>query len=444
MPILTAFFANLPYNMRNVFNGKAFVCVVFKNDFAELGSVPFLGKLTVRQLLPITISFLLSLSVSAFAQTDAEAQFSDAELRAITSHGPWPQTTPADAGNSLSGQDWAEALGSTLFFEPGLSSEGRVSCASCHVPSKGFSDALTVAQGAQAGVRNSQGLLDAGLQRWFGWDGGADSLWAAAMRPMLAAHEMAGTIAQLAQFLRNNEQFVGTINEELGRETGQVSSPSIPPEQAGSLSWLDDEAVVVLAAKSIGAYVRTLQSARTPFDDYRDALRNNDKLAQSNYPEAAKRGLKLFLGEANCRACHFGANFSNGEFHDTGRPFFTGVGQVDPGRYTGIKRVQSDAYNLLGPFADNVSPTDKIKTANVKLSQENWGQWRTPSLRNLKNTSPYMHDGSLARLRDVVDAYADIDPARLHASGESLLRPLNLDDQQRNDLVAFLLSLSAD
>ena len=287
-----------------------------------------------------------------------------------------------------------------------------------------------------------------GQQRWFGWDGGADSLWAASLRPMLATHEMDNSIENIARALRSNNQFVSTVLAHVSdlpkrtNITSETQTNKLPTEDA-SLSFLNNEEVAVLAAKAIGAFVRTLRSERTSFDQYRDAVVNNDAEAQKDYPESAKRGLKLFLGEANCRACHFGPNFSNKEFHDTGRPFFTGVGQVDPGRYTGIKRVRSDPYNLLGIFAEKPSQSDKAKTANVKLSQDNWGQWRTPSLRNLKNTAPYMHDGSLATLRDVIDAYADIDTARLHASGEALLKPLQLDSQQRNDLVDFLLSLSS-
>ncbi|NND89471.1 MAG: hypothetical protein HKN42_01305 [Granulosicoccus sp.] len=83
------------------------------------------------------------------------------------------------------------------------------------------------------------------------------------------------------------------------------------------------------------------------------------------------------------------------------------------------------------------------KTLSVTLGQINFGQWRTPSLRNLKYTAPYMHDGSLATLREVVDAYADIDPERIHNDGEAIIRPLSLDDRAREDLVAFLQSLSA-
>lgn len=372
------------------------------------------------------------LATDSLTQSSPPVQFDAAEIKSIEAHGPWPLSMPFDSGNALSDQAWAEQLGELLFFDNRLSRESKVSCASCHVPQFGFADNLPVAIGAERGVRNTQGLLDVGLQRWFGWDGGADSLWAASMRPMLAEHEMAGSIPQLAAVLKQNNAFVQAIKEN-----------HIPIEQdKGQLSDYSDAELVVIAAKSIASYTRTLQSGSTPFDLFRKALNEGDKLAQNDYPESAKRGLKLFLGEANCRACHFGANFSNGEFHDTGRPFFTAVGQVDPGRYTGIQRVRSDPYNLLGEFGGLASQADKNKTATVKLSQANWGQWRTPPLRNLKLTAPYMHDGSLATLRDVVDAYADIDPDRLHAAGESLLKPLNLTEQDRDDLVAFLLSLS--
>jgi len=85
---------------------------------------------------------------------------------------------------------------------------------------------------------------------------------------------------------------------------------------------------------------------------------------------------------------------------------------------------------------------DRLKTSRIKQSQVNWGQWRTPSLRNLVNTAPYMHDGSLATLDDVVDFYANIDTTRLHSNGENILKPLDLSDSDRKDLVSFLKSLS--
>jgi len=118
------------------------------------------------------------------------------------------------------------------------------------------------------------------------------------------------------------------------------------------------------------------------------------------------------------------------------------VGQVDSGRHSGIKRMRDDRYNLTGSFNGAVVERELRKTQTVKLVQSNFGQWRTPSLRSLTDTAPYMHDGSLATLKDVVDHYSEIDPARLHSKGEAILKPLNLDQQSKSDLVRFLETLS--
>lgn len=361
----------------------------------------------------------------------ADVVFTEKEIGVIASQGPWPVTIPNDPGNELSGDVWAEQLGASLFREASLSNGGRVSCHSCHRAELGFSDGLPIAIGEQKAVRNTQGLLNVGLQRWFGWGGGADSLWAASLRPLLAEHEMGNDIPGLAAKLRSNKVFMEKISAFAERKNSN--------ERANVYSDTD---LVVLAAKSIAAYVRTLRSGITPFDEFRVALLQNDVHGIDTYPDRAKRGLKLFIGEANCRVCHFGANFSNSEFHDIGLSFFTAVGQVDPGRYAGIERIKKDPFSLLGDFGVQVSGAERFATSNVKQSQLNWGQWRTPSLRNLTLTAPYMHNGSLSTLRDVVDWYSDIDLERLHTEGESLLKPLVLNEQQRKDLVAFLESLS--
>jgi len=116
---------------------------------------------------------------------------------------------------------------------------------------------------------------------------------------------------------------------------------------------------------------------------------------------------------------------------------------VDSGRHSGIKRMRDDRYNLTGYFNGVADERELRKTQTVKLTQSNFGQWRTPSLRGLTDTAPYMHDGSLETLRDVVDHYSEIDPARLHSKGEAILKPLNLDEQSKSDLVRFLESLSS-
>ena len=372
------------------------------------------------------LSYLLLLPVATLAADSRASQlveFTAAELSLIKSFGPWPIATPSDPGNELSGVAWAESLGEVLFNDSGLSGDGKLACSSCHLSSQGFTDGKSLAEGKLKHVRNTQGLLDVGLQRWLGWDGGADSLWAASLRPLLSEVEMAADIPSLAATLKDRPH----VSEAFSRWQSNEFS---------------DEEWVVLASKAIAAYTRTLISSRTPFDDFYNAVLTNNSTAISQYPIEAKRGLKIFLSDANCHVCHFGPNFSNGEFHDTGRSFFTGVGRVDPGRYTGIKRVRQDPYNLLGRFNGTGIESETMKTRTVKLGQANFGQWRTPSLRNLMSTAPYMHDGSVGSLRAVVDSYADIDPDRLHSKGESILKPLNLSTQDRNDLVSFLESLS--
>jgi cytochrome c peroxidase len=379
---------------------------------------------TWRCIAAVTL-LVLTCSNQLAAEAAAVTQFSNAEIKQLQRFGPWPYPVPADPGNELSGLEWAEALGRKLFSDRILSGDQTIACASCHQSDKGFADGLPTARGHQQHVRNTQGLFNVAYQHWFGWDGGSDSLWAASLRPMLSDIEMSADIDTVAARLRSTPYVISAL-----------TSNGLPADHR------TNEALLVLAAKALGAFQRTLVSPKTAFDHFVEALITADISAQRQYPEDAKRGIKLFFGEGNCHVCHFGPHFSNGEFHDTGRPFFTAVGQVDPGRYNGITRVRSDPYNLTGVYNRTQVPAQIQKTRRVKQGQVNFGQWRTPGLRGLRHTAPYMHDGSLATLREVVDSYADTDPARLHTEGESLVRPLDWTTQQREDVVAFLQSLS--
>ncbi len=359
----------------------------------------------------------------------ANDQLTETLQKQIRLHGPLPGTAqPTDAGNPLSGNRLAQKIGQHLFNDARLSGSQKIACASCHIASRGFTDGRPRAIGMQSHTRNTQGLLDVARQRWFGWDGGADSLWSASLRPMLSPLEMGGSIVGIAQALNRDERFV-TARPQLSAIAGasQWEAPT-------------SEKTVVLAAKSIAAYLTTLHSPRTPFDALRDALVANETTALDRYPRNALAGLKLFFGKAKCHVCHYGPNFSNGEFHDIGRPFIPSPGQIDPGRYGGITRVRNDRYNLAGKFA--TQPAQPVPAQRLRQDQTHWGQWRTPSLRNLSLTAPYMHDGSLQTLRDVVNWYADIDVGRLHSNGETILQPLNLSNEERESLVAFLKTLS--
>jgi len=349
--------------------------------------------------------------------------FSDAEVRAIAAHGPWPPAFKADPSNRVSGKREAIDLGERLFFERRLSANGEHSCSRCHVPERNWTDGETRARGLALTDRNTPGLANVRLARWFGWDGAHDSLWSQSIRPMLDAKEMGASAAHVAKLVREDADYACRFRKVFGTQ------------------FLDDDKVLVDVAKALAAFQETVMSARTPFDEFRDALVKGDKAGIAKYPESARRGLQIFIGKGSCNICHVGPAFTNGEFHDTGIPFFIEPGRVDPGRHEGIKKLLSSGYNLLGKYNDDAARSSATGTTHVVLEHRNFGEFKTPSLRNLALTAPYMHNGRLATLRDVVDHYSTISPDRLHSDGEAILKPLQLSGQASRDLVAFLESL---
>ena len=273
--------------------------------------------------------------------------------------------------------------------------------------------------------RNTPSVANVRLQRWYGWDGAGDSLWAQSLRPMVDPREMGSDLARLASAVRRHPDL----------EAGYRRVFGAPPPA-------DDEAVAVDVAKALAAFQETIETGRTPFDDFRDALARGDRAAAARYPPAAQRGLAIFIGKGNCDVCHVGPRFSNGEFHDIGIPHFVASGRVDAGRHEGIRRLQASRYNLLGPYNDDPTRDTAISTRHVASEHRNFGEFKVPSLRNVARTAPYMHNGSLATLADVVRHYSEIDENRLHADGERILKPLHLTAAETADLVAFLESLS--
>lgn len=363
---------------------------------------------------------LLLLSAAAHAQM---LDYSDAERRAILRHGPWPAPWTPDPSNRVSGMARAAALGERLFFEPRLSSSGKVLCATCHAPFREWQDGRARAFGLEEVDRNTPSLLDVRLQRWFGWDGAGDSLWAQSIRPILDPREMGGSAARAAALLRTDPEYACAVRAVFG------AAPAS-----------DEEALSVIG-KALAAFQETLVGGRSAFDDFRDALERGDRDAAARYPLPAQRGLRLFVGRGNCAACHVGPAFTNGEFHDTGVPFFV-KGGVDPGRHGGIRKLESNPFNLLGRHSDDAGRTSALKTRQVAHEHRNFGEFKVPSLRNVARTAPYMHNGSLATLADVVRHYSEISPDRLHSDGEAILKPLRLDAAEAADLVAFLETLT--
>lgn len=374
---------------------------------------------------------LLLLAPVAAANEHPIPVFDPSQLRLIRSFGPWPPPFHGDSGNPLSGRPDGIRLGAVLFAESRLSRDGALSCQSCHQPQHGWAEPKPRSHGLEQLDRNALGLLDSRLQRWFGWDGASDSLWAAAIRPILDPREMGGSTAATAELLRRDPALSCLARRS---DMAAASSP-------------DDEAVLVLAARALAAFQETLASARTPFDDFRDALLAGDLDGMARYPAAAQRGLSLFTGRGQCATCHSGPAFTNGEFHDIGLPFFVtaadGSRTVDPGRHRGIARLKENPFNRLGRH--NAAPLSQatIPVRHVVQQHRNFGEFKVPSLRSLRFTAPYMHDGSMPGLADVVRHYSEMDEDRLHSDGEALLRPLRLNAQESADLVAFLESLSA-
>lgn len=376
-------------------------------------------------------ALLLAAGLALACCAAGAVDFDAAQSRRILSHGPWPPAPRSDATNRYSGNAAAIRFGAVLFAEPRLSARGDISCQTCHQPEKGWGDGHAVSQGLQRLDRNAPGLLNARLQRWHGWDGASDSLWAAAIRPILAEEEMGGSATATARLLREDTPLACMARSVESRATD-----------------LSDEALLVLAAKALSAFQETLISPRTAFDDFRDALATGDKAAMARYPTAAQRGLALFIGRGQCATCHVGPAFTNGEFHDTGLPFFAGTDsagrrRVDPGRHRGIVQLQQNRFNLLGAYNDDPGGPASVPVRHVTQFHRNWGEFKVPGLRQLNDTAPYMHNGSKAALRDVVEHYSELDEDRLHSDGEAILKPLRLTRGETDDLLAFMQSLSA-
>jgi len=375
----------------------------------------------------LVLALLLAVALGLPAgAAEGLAGYSADEIRHVLRHGPWPQKVPRDPSNRVSGDPAAVALGRALFFDTRLSAGNAMACATCHLPQQALSDGRERAQGRVRLNRNTPGLWNVGLARWFGWDGAADSLWAFALRPIVHPDEMAATPRQVAQLLRGDATLACWYGKAFGARPGT-----------------DPDRLLSDAAKALAAYLETRVSGKSDFDLLHDALARGDAAAAARYPADARRGLGLFFGRGQCAVCHFGPNFSNGEFHDIGIPYLVAPGRVDPGRYGGITAVKEDRFNRLGEFSDDAAGISAGHTRHVVQNHTTYGQFKVPSLRNVDVTAPYMHNGHLKSLHEVVRHYSELPEDRLHQDGEALLKPLNLSAQEIDALVAFLRTLTS-
>jgi cytochrome c peroxidase len=367
---------------------------------------------------------MLIASFSAFSE--GSVVFTEAELGFIQSHGSWPPVFEGDSSNRLSGDPRAIVYGERLFSDLRLSRDGSISCATCHAVENNFVDGRPLGKGLQGGIRNTPGTVNLAFNRWFGWGGGADSLWMQNIRPIVSPSEMDGV--QAVRNLHESDLEFGGWFRELQGKTVQQSS---------------DEEMLVLVGKAMAAFLETRVTGVTPFDRFRLALLSGDQKQMQQYPVSAQRGLKIFSGRGQCSVCHFGPGFTNGEFAEIGISYFTFNG-VDNGRFNGIENVKTSALSLLGKYNDAPQSGNADKTRFLRRRHDSFGQFRIPGLRSVAKTGPYMHNGSLKTLHDVLEHYSHIDLDRLHTDGQSILKPLNLNETEIEDLVSFLESLNDD
>lgn len=330
---------------------------------------------------------------------------------------------PPSPGNRVADLPAARVLGQALFMDAGLSRNGRIACATCHLPERQFTDGRRLGQGMAGLPRHVPGLLAAAWSPWQFWDGRADSLWAQAVQPLRDAREQGLSPERLLQRLR--QQHASAWQAVFGPLPARLADAT-----AGTTLFVN-------TGKAIEAYERSLRPPRTRFDDYADALAAGQPSTALDAGE--QRGLQVFLGKGQCGRCHFGPLFTNHGFSNTGlgsRP----AGQPDPGREQGLARVMDDPLRCGGDWHD-ARPASCPHLAHVRLHAPEWlGAYKVPSLRQVAQTAPYMHDGRFGSLEQVVTHYQ-------HAQnpdgdfGHTELRPLALSAREQTDLVNFLKTL---
>ncbi len=389
-----------------------------------------------------------------------QAFYTPGELAAIFRHFPKPPLPP-DPTNKYADNPRAAILGQALFFDRRLSAKQNVSCATCHIPQLAFTDGRRFIRKITPDSRNTQTLINVAYNTWFFWDGRSDSLWSQALRQIESPKDLNGDRLHIVRIVKKDpglqkayQEIFGTLpNISDARRFPEHARPDPDPLTALSQSWkamtvMDQttiDRVFSNLGKAIESYERLLVSHDAPFDRYVAGLKTKNPAMGKAISAAAKRGLKLFVGAAHCDSCHTGPNFTDGRFHNLGLPVMAGKNK-DPGRAEGIRSVLFDPFNRRGRYSDNPNRESGDRFTSLPAPKTQLGAFRTPSLRNVLLTAPYMHDGRFSSLNQVLDFYARGKKAshgRLVGKRDKILDHIpHLTPRQKSDLIAFLKTLT--
>jgi len=398
------------------------------------------------------LAFLLLLA----PQTAPAVAFTPDEREIVLALSPVPEPPP-DPSNAVYESPAAARLGQALFFDTRLSGPGTISCATCHDPERDWTDGRAVARGVSGLSRHTMTLWNVAYNRWFFWDGRKDTLWSQALGPLEDAREHASSRLAILHVLAGDAGYARAYGEVFGALPDASDERRFPrdarpvpgePEHEQQLAWdamsaPDQELatrVFVNVGKALAAYERTLVTRHAPFDRFVEGLRKDDAAGLAALDESAQRGLRLFVGKARCVLCHDGPNFTDLEFHDNRSPI--SEEGSDPGRKVGLRLLKKDPFNSMGRYADDEGRAGLEKLGFLVADSHAGKMFKTPTLRNVARTAPYMHEGQFSSLADVVRFYDTLEHASPDSGTERLIAPLGLGEAERADLVAFLESLT--
>jgi cytochrome c peroxidase len=358
---------------------------------------------------------------------------------------------PPDASNRHADDPRAAELGHKLFFDTRFSTSGDVSCATCHQPDLMFNDGLPLAEGVGTTDRKTMTVIGTAYSPWQFWDGRKDSQWSQALAPLESAVEHGGARTMYAhliagQYRAEYESIFGPMPDFSDQSrfpalAGPVDDPAartawdaMTPEDQDAVTQ-----VFVNMGKAIAAYERLLLPASSRFDQYVEAMLNQDWRTMSNtLTEDEVAGLRLFIGKAECIQCHNGALFTNNDFHNTGVPTGQGL-PLDRGRASGVQALLNDEFNCLSQWSDAGESDCAELRFLVSEGEQLEGAFKPSTLRNIAETAPYMHAGQFATLEQVLMHY---NQAPDSPAGHTELEPLNLTDSEISQIIAFLRALS--